>query len=133
MNPAMTLNRAMRRKLRKNAKRWVRSVAKRFAPPERISTLEWANKHRWMSEVETARPGKYSIHVTPALALPGGPLEAIDDPNVEEVCCQKSAQVAWTSGVLGNALGRWIDIDPSPIIGLFPKDGAAKEYVALTH
>lgn len=130
MNPAMTLNRAMRRKLRKNAKRWVRSVAKRFAPPERISTLEWASKHRWMSEVETARPGKYSIHVTPALALPGGPLEAIDDPNVEEVCCQKSAQVAWTSGVLGNALGRWIDIDPSPIIGLFPKDGAAKEYVA---
>lgn len=83
-----------------------------------------------MSEVETARPGKYSIHVTPALALPGGPLEAIDDPNVEEVCCQKSAQVAWTSGVLGNALGRWIDVDPSPIIGLFPKDGAAKEYVA---
>ncbi len=130
MNPAANLNRKMRRALKRNAARWANKLAKKWAPPERIGTMDWANKHRWMSEVETARPGKYSIHVTPALALPGGPLEAIDDPNVEEVCCQKSAQVAWTSGVLGNALGRWIDIDPSPIIGLFPKDGAAKEYVA---
>lgn len=130
MNPAANLNRKMRRALKRNAARWASKLAKKWAPPERIGTMDWANKHRWMSEVETARPGKYSIHVTPALALPGGPLEAIDDPNVEEVCCQKSAQVAWTSGVLGNALGRWIDIDPSPIIGLFPKDGAAKEYVA---
>lgn len=120
----------MRCRLKRNAKRWIRSVALRLAPPERISTKDWANKYRWMSEVETSRPGKYRVEVTPYLALPGGPLEAVDDPNVEEVCCQKSAQVAWTSGVLGNTLARWIDIDPSPIIGLFPKDGAAKEYVA---
>lgn len=121
---------AMRQKLMRNSKRWIHRVALKFAPPERISTLEWANKYRWMSELETARPGKYSVHVTPVLSLPGGPLEAVDDPNVEEVCCQKSAQIAWTSGVLGNTLARWIDIEPSPIIGLFPKDGAAKEYVA---
>ncbi|WP_260579149.1 phage terminase large subunit family protein [Vreelandella populi] len=130
MTTAANLNPAMRKALKRNAARWAHKLAQKWAPPERIGTMDWANKHRWMSEVETARPGKYSIHVTPALALPGGPLEAIDDPNVEEVCCQKSAQVAWTSGVLGNALGRWIDVDPSPIIGLFPKDGAAKEYVA---
>lgn len=126
----MTLPPMMRQKLKRNAKGWVRSLARKLTPPERITTLEWATRHRWMSEVETARPGKYSVHVTPVLALPGGPLEAVDDPNVEEVCCQKSAQIAWTSGVLGNTLARWIDIEPSPIIGLFPKDGAAKEYVA---
>ncbi|RXE48712.1 terminase [Chromohalobacter israelensis] len=120
----------LKAKLKQNAKGWIRKVAERFAPPERIGTMAWANKYRWMSEVETARPGKYSIHVTPALALPGGPLEAVDDPNIEEVCCQKSAQVAWTSGVVGNTLARWIDLEPSPIIGLFAKDGAAKEYVA---
>ncbi|WP_447956514.1 phage terminase large subunit family protein [Vreelandella sp. EE7] len=130
MSQPTPTNMPLRTALRRNARRWVKRLAGKWAPPERITTLEWANKYRWMSEVETARPGKYTVNVTPALALPGGPLEALDDPNVEEVCCQKSAQVAWTSGVLGNALGRWIDIDPSPIIGLFAKDGAAKEYVA---
>lgn len=119
----------MRRRMRRNAKRWAKRLATRFSPPERIGTAGWANKYRWLSEVETARPGKYQASVTPYLAMPEGPLAAIDDPNVEEVCCQKSAQAAWTSGVLGNALGRWIDIDPSPIIGLFPKASSAKEYM----
>lgn len=47
-----------------------------------------------------------------------------------EIVGRKSAQVAWTSGVLGNALGKWIDLDPSPILILFPKAEAAKQYVA---
>ena len=41
----------------------------------------------------------------------------------------KSAQVAWTSGVLGNLLGRTITTAPCPILVLFPKEGAAKEYM----
>lgn len=80
--------------------------------------------------MEAARPGKYSFAVTPHLIWPGGPLEALDDPDVTEIVCRKSAQVAWTSGVLGNALGKWIDIDPSPILVLFPKAEAVKQYVA---
>lgn len=40
----------------------------------------------------------------------------------------KSAQVAWTDGVLNNYIGRRIDIDPCPIIVMFAKDQAAKEY-----
>lgn len=53
-----------------------------------------------------------SVRGDPHLVWPGGPLEALDDPNVTEVVGRKSAQVAWTSGVLGNALGKWIDLDP---------------------
>ncbi|SFK45476.1 Phage terminase, large subunit GpA [Azotobacter beijerinckii] len=95
-----------------------------------MTIVEWADKYRWLSPVEAARPGKYSFAVTPHLTWPGGPLEALDDPNVTEIVCRKSAQVAWTSGVLGNALGKWIDIDPSPILVLFPKAEAVKQYVA---
>lgn len=95
-----------------------------------MSIIEWADKYRWLSAVEAARPGKYSFAVTPHLTWPGGPLEALDDPAVTEIVCRKSAQVAWTSGVLGNALGKWIDIDPSPILVLFPKAEAVKQYVA---
>lgn len=41
---------------------------------------------------------------------------------------KKSAQVAWTDGVLLNYIGRRIDIDPCPMIIMFAKDGSAKEF-----
>ncbi len=40
----------------------------------------------------------------------------------------KSAQIAWTDGVVNNYIGKRIDIDPCPIVMMFPKEGAAKEY-----
>ncbi len=54
--------------------------------------------------------------------------EALDDPTVTKVVAMKSAQVAWTDGVLLNYLGRRIDIDPCPMIVMFAKDGAAREF-----
>ena len=55
---------------------------------------------------------------------------AMDDPAVRKVVCMKSAQVAWTDGALLNYLLRRIDIDPCPIIVMFPKEQAAKEFNA---
>ena len=95
-----------------------------------MSTIEWAERYRWLGPEESASPGKYRFEKTPHLIWPGGPLEALDDPAVTEIVGRKSAQVAWTSGVLGNAIARWIDLDPSPILVLFPKAEAAKQYVA---
>lgn len=54
--------------------------------------------------------------------------QALDDPTVSEVVCCKSAQVAWTDGVLLNYLGRRIDIDPCPMILMFPKEADAKSF-----
>lgn len=105
-------------------------VCRKWAPPPRMTIIEWADKYRWLAPEESATPGKYRFDKTPHLIWPGGPLEALDDPNVDEIVGRKSAQVAWTSGVLGNALGKWIDLDPSPILILFPKAEAAKQYVA---
>lgn len=95
-----------------------------------MSIIEWADRYRYLSTEEAGKPGKYRFDVTPHLVWPGGPLEALDDPNVFEIVGRKSAQVAWTSGVMGNAIGKWIDLDPSPILILFPKAEAAKQYVA---
>lgn len=106
------------------------TAVRAWAPPLQMKIIEWASRFRVLSSLETARPGRYVVDVTPYLAWPDGPLDALDDPNIHEVVCQKSAQVAWTSGVVGNALGKWIDIDPTPILALFPKEGAAKEYMA---
>lgn len=53
---------------------------------------------------------------------------AIDDPTVRKVVAMKSAQVAWTDGVLLNLIGKTIDIDPTPMIIMFAKQQAAKEF-----
>lgn len=78
-----------------------------------------------MSAKATARPGVYNPDITPWVP---GIHDALDDPAVHEIVCMKSAQVAWTDGVLLNYIGKRIDIDPCPMILMFAKDQAAKEF-----
>ena len=78
----------------------LKEVVRRWAPAPKISTRTWARKYRYLSELESQLPGKYNLDVTPYLAWPNGPLDAIDDPSVRKVVGQKSAQIAWTSGVI---------------------------------
>lgn len=78
-----------------------------------------------MSAKASARPGRYNPDLTPWVH---GIHDALDDPTVTKVVAMKSAQVAWTDGVLNNYIGRRIDIDPCPMIIMFAKDGAAKEF-----
>ena len=96
-----------------------------LAPPEQLTTTEWARKYRGMSAKATARPGRYNPDITPWVQ---GMHEALDDPTVFKVVGMKSAQIAWTDGVINNFIGKKIDIDPCPMIMMFAKDGAAKEY-----
>jgi phage terminase large subunit GpA-like protein len=103
----------------------VKRVISRWAPPERLGNLAWAEKYRYLSQEEGARPGRYRAEVTPWIR---GILAACDDPRVEMLVGMKAAQVAWTTGVLNNVIGRRIHLDPSPMVLMFPKEGAAREY-----
>lgn len=103
----------------------IKSTAQKFAPPPKLTTTEWADQHRFLSQKATALPGRYSSTITPYIA---GIHEALDDPRCWKVVGMKSAQIAWTDGVVNNYIGRRIDIDPCPILIMFPKEGAAKEY-----
>lgn len=105
---------------------WTR-VAKAWGPPPKLTTTEWADRYRYLAPESSALPGKYRSALTPWVA---GIHEALDDPSIWKVVCMKSAQVAWTDGVVNNWLGRIIDLDPSPVIGLFAKTDSAKEYVS---
>jgi len=78
-----------------------------------------------MSSKASARPGRYNPDLTPWVF---GIHEALDDPTVTKVVGMKSAQAAWTDGVLNNFVGKNIHISPCPMIIMFAKDGAAKEY-----
>ena len=94
-------------------------------PPVKMGTTQWAESFRGMSAKSTALPGRYNASLTPWVK---GIHEALDDPKITRVVAQKSAQVAWTDGVLLNYIGKRIDIDPCPIIVMFAKEGAAKEF-----
>lgn len=100
-------------------------VMRRWLPPPKQTTTEWADRYRYLAAESSALPGKYSSKLTPWVK---GMHEALDDDAIYKVVCMKSAQIAWTDGVINNWIGRIIDIDPSPIIGLFAKNDAAKEY-----
>lgn len=97
----------------------------RFRPPERMPTVEWAERYRHLSKAGGALPGPFRFSITPYLR---GILTAYDDPAVHTIVCRKSAQVGWTDGVLVNILGKHVHLDPCPIIVLFPADGTAKDF-----
>jgi len=53
---------------------------------------------------------------------------ALDDPTIQKVVGEKSAQIAWTDGVMMNYIGKRIHTDPCPMIVLFPKLKTAQSF-----
>jgi phage terminase large subunit GpA-like protein len=96
-------------------------------PEPQISTAVWAETYRRLSRTLASFGGLFRLARTPYLR---GILDAIDDLAVWKVVAMKSAQVGWTDGVLLNYLGRRIHRAPCPIVVLFPKDGAAREFAS---
>ena len=92
---------------------------------EPLTPVQWAARHRMLSPEGSARPGRFRFEFTPYLT---GILEAYTDPSVREIWCQKSAQIGWTDGFMNNLIGYHVDQDPCPILVVFSKDGAAKDY-----
>lgn len=103
----------------------MRRLSASLKPPERLTTTEWARSYRRLSAKASAKPGRYNPDITPWVP---GIHEALDDPDVTEVVGMKSAQIAWTDGVLLNYIGKRIDIDPCPMIVMFAKEKAAKRF-----
>jgi phage terminase large subunit GpA-like protein len=79
------------------------------------------------SEV-SPRPGALDItRETPVLREI---IEAIADPSIKKVVCQKSAQVGWTVGIIVAYICYRIVNDPAPIIVMFPRKASAQDFVS---
>lgn len=98
-----------------------------FAPPPKLSVLEWAERYRRLSAEESAVPGLFRVRVTPVLRAV---LESCSDPNVRKVVVQKSAQVGYTAGVVCNVLGFHAHWRPSVQLAVFPREKSAKDFAA---
>ena len=99
---------------------------KAWAVPAKPKILTWATKYRHFLEGTSALPGKYSTQYTPWIPYI---LDAVEDKDTREVWILKSAGVSHTEGVLNNWLGWSIDVDPSGILGVFPKEEVATKFI----
>lgn len=89
-----------------------------------MTVAQWAEEKRYLSDF-SAIPGRFSLDVTPYLREI---LESFTERSVDEMVCQKSAQIGWTDGVICNVLGYTADIAPAPVIVMFPRDKSAQDF-----
>ena len=96
-----------------------------FAPAPHLTVSQWADKFRQLAAGYSAEPGRWRTERTPYLREP---MDAISDPEVHEMVIMKSAQVGATEGIIGNAIGYYIDQDPSGILVVQPSEEDAKDW-----
>lgn len=96
----------------------------RFAPPSKMLPSEWAETKRRLPE-GSAMPGKFRFAMTPYLVEI---LNCSSDKRVKRIVCRKSSQIGWTDGVVNNLIGSRIDLNPSRVLVLFPREKTAIEF-----
>lgn len=95
-------------------------------PP--LTPLQWVEKYRYLSAEENPDyAGKFSSENIPALR---GVLAAAGDPYVRRIVGQKSAQIAWTAGVVCTVLGYYTHWHPAVQVVMFPREKSAKDFDA---
>ncbi len=92
--------------------------------PERLSTIEWSAKYRFLTSEVSATPGTYDPMVTPYMLRV---MDAFDNLDEKVVVARKSAQIGW-SETFNNYLGRIIHTDPQNILLAFPREDTGKAY-----
>lgn len=93
-------------------------------PPPDLTVSEWADAHRKLSKESSAEAGQWRTSRAP---YQREIMDAINDPVVEDIVIMASAQVG-KSEIILNALGYFIDYDPSPILLIQPTEAKAKDF-----
>ncbi|HWK55367.1 MAG TPA: terminase gpA endonuclease subunit [Hyphomicrobiales bacterium] len=87
-------------------------------------TAEWAEDEYRLPAESGDTHGNYRLNYVPYMH---GIFAALDDPNVREVVVMKAAQIGWTFALLA-WLFRAIRFTACTIVGMFPKEAAAKQF-----
>ena len=95
-----------------------------FKPPLQISVADWADRFRRLSADNSAEPGRWRTARTPYLKEI---MDAFTDPRIHREVIVASSQVGKTECEL-NMMAYAIDIDPGPMMFVFPRDGDAEDF-----
>lgn len=93
------------------------AFARGWVPDPELTVSEWAEKHRWLSDVGAAEPGFWRNNRTPYL-VEIMDLLSVNDPTTE-LCFMKAAQIGATEALV-NAIGYVIHHAPGPALLVEP-------------
>lgn len=99
-------------------------LARRLAPPPRLTLSQWADQFRRLSPESSAEPGRWD---TSRAEYQRGMMDALTDPRVERVVLMTSARVGKTQ-CLNNLVGFHIHQDPAPMLIVLPTEVRAEEW-----
>jgi phage terminase large subunit GpA-like protein len=86
-------------------------------PPPKMSVSEWADKNRVLTSEDSPETGKWRTETAP---FQREMMDAIGDPTCEQVVLMCASQTGKTAGCVLNTLGYFIDVDPCPILLVYP-------------
>ncbi|MGG1391945.1 phage terminase large subunit family protein [Brevibacillus brevis] len=100
------------------------AIAQIVSPPTDLTITEWADAYRYLSAESAAEAGKYRSDRAP---YQKGMMNAVSDPEVEEVVFMMGSQVGKTLSQ-ENIIGYYIDQDPSPMMLVVPTLDMGKSF-----
>ena len=99
-----------------------------FLPPKKLTLSEWADEYAYLSVESSAEGGRWRT-----LPYQKGIMDAVTDPNIEQISVMKSARVGY-SKILNHIIAYHIHNDPCPIMIVQPTiedaTGYSKEEIA---
>ncbi len=91
-----------------------------------IPCSQWAEECRYLSSKVSGRSGAFSFLNAPYCK------EIVDcfskNNPIQEIAIMKGVQLGLTTSVIENVIGYSIDIDPSPMMFVFPNENECKSY-----
>ncbi|MGG1986412.1 phage terminase large subunit family protein [Brevibacillus brevis] len=105
-------------------RRLYQAIAQIVSPPTDLTITEWADAYRYLSPESAAEAGKYRSDRAP---YQKGMMDAVSDPEVEEVVFMMGSQVGKTLSQ-ENIIGYYIDQDPSPMMLVVPTLDMGKSF-----
>ncbi|WP_245259650.1 phage terminase large subunit family protein [Methylobacterium sp. 10] len=88
-----------------------------------VNVVEWAEEFRKLSK-ESSNGGKF---ITSRVEVARSPMLSATEPGVSKITLMACTQLLKTT-VIENILGRFIHVDPCPILVVQPKDDAAETF-----
>lgn len=106
----------------------LRRVFAQLRPRPPLPPLSWVEKFRRLSSEENPDfAGPFRLENIPVLR---GVLAVCGQPGVRRVVAQKSAQIAWTGGVVCTMMGYYTHWKPCVQVAMFPREKSAKDFDA---
>lgn len=105
-----------------NAETLIGAVMRAYAPPPDLTVSQWAEAHRRLPVSSASHGARWSNATAPYLIEP---MDATLDPTVRTLVIQGASQVG-KSEAIHNAVGFWMQHDPSTVLWIMPSFDDAK-------